>query len=132
VANIKPEDPSSAARSEGPSLPTPSLLGPAMFSALYALINILKASLEFYVHREDLYWLVSPCLLLVGALVIYRAILLRRDIPKALSIQPTSSNPEAQRASINLARSLVDNFTFGMYGIGSSLLLVSWLSRSHG
>jgi hypothetical protein len=132
VVTNKHEGGSEAAISEDLALPSPPLLGPVMFSALYALVNILKASAEFYLHREELYWLVSPCLLLVGTLVIYRAILVRRDIPKALAILTRSPNAESKKASIELARSLAANFTFGMYGIGSSLLLVSWLSRSHG
>jgi hypothetical protein len=101
-----------------------------MFSAFYALVNIFIACFKFYSHGEFLHWFASAGLLFLSALIIYRTVQLRKDVLQTFDLRLKQRDIDAREACVSLAKSLVNNFTFGMYGIGTSLILVSWLFRN--
>jgi hypothetical protein len=115
----------------GRSSHDPFPLGSFTLSVFFAVIDISAASLTYYAHREFLYWLISPSLLLLAALSIFRAMSIKRQIQKAGDFLKISRETEAQETWVRLTRLLVDNLTYGMYGIGTAMLLVIWLSQSH-
>jgi hypothetical protein len=107
-----------------------TLFGPLMFSVFFAVVNIVVASLKYYAHRKTLYWMVSPSLLLIAGLFVYRAIKIKSEVLSLYSLTAKQKDVETREVCVNLARSLVENFSGGMYAIGYCMLLVSWLSQS--
>jgi cytosine/uracil/thiamine/allantoin permease len=103
-----------------------TLFGPLMFSVFFAVVNIVVASLKYYTHRETLYWLVSPTLLLMAGFFIYRAIKTKSEVLSLYSVIAKQKDGETREVFVNLARSVVSNFSAAMYAIGTCMLLVSW------
>jgi len=106
------------------------ILGPCMFSAFYALVSVLAAAFAIYSSRVALYWLVSPALLAVAVLIVSRAISLRKEILRTHTLMGLQPAGEALDTCIRLVKALATNFIFGMYGIGSAMIVVSWITRT--
>jgi hypothetical protein len=106
-----------------------ALFGQLMFSVIFAVIDILIGSFKYFANRETLYWMVSPSLLLMAGLFVYRAIKIKSEVLSLYSLI-AKKDVETREVFVNLARSLVGNFSAGMYAIGYCMLLVSWLSQS--